>query len=83
VDMSTINSGNIYLYYATGRMTIGNDAKMSLRAAGTAGEAFGANIYIANGRINIGNRSELHLTARANSPALSMYASGAHFEMSE
>lgn len=83
VDMSTINSGNIYLYYATGRMTIGNDAKMSLRAAGTAGEAFGANIYIANGRINIGNRSELHLTARANSPAISMYASGAHFEMSE
>ncbi|MDU3373532.1 MAG: WxL domain-containing protein [Enterococcus casseliflavus] len=83
VDMSTINSGNIYLYYATGRMTIGNDVKLFLRAAGTAGEAFGANIYIANGRIEIGNRSELNLTARANSPAISMYATGAHFEMSE
>ncbi len=40
-------------------VTIGNDVKLFLRAAGTAGEAFGANIYIANGRIEIGNRSEL------------------------
>lgn len=83
VDMSTINAGNIYLYYATGRMIIGDDVKMTLRTAGTGGEAYGANIYIQNGRIDIGNRSELHLNARANSPAISMYASGAHFEMSE
>ena len=68
VDMSTINAGNIYLYYATGRMIIGDDVKMTLRTAGTGGEAYGANIYIQNGRIDIGNRSELHLNARANSP---------------
>ncbi len=33
--MSTINAGNIYLYYATGRMIIGDDVKMTLRTAGT------------------------------------------------
>ena len=74
VDMSTINAGNIYLYYATGRMIIGDDVKMTLRTAGTGGEAYGANIYIQNGRIDIGNRSELHLNARANSPAISIGA---------
>lgn len=83
VELSTISSGNIMLYYNTGKMTIGDDVKMEVTASGTGGEANGANIMIANGNLTIGKRSEIILNPRFNSPAITLTGSGSQVDLLE
>lgn len=72
VEMSTISSGNLDFYNTNARLILGNNARLSLNANGSAGEAGGANIrFVAgNGRIELGKGAELALNTQNNSPAV-------------
>lgn len=83
VELSTINAGNILLYYSTGQFRVGDDVRLTMTSAGNSGEAYGANIFIQNGNLLVGNNSEVVFNARANSPAISLNSTGARFEIGE
>lgn len=72
VEMSTISSGNLDFYNTNARLILRNNARLSLNANGSAGEAGGANIrFVAgNGRIELGKGAELALNTQNNSPAV-------------
>lgn len=72
VEMSTISSGNLDFYNTNARLILGNNARLSLNANGSAGEAGGANIrFVAgNGRIELGKGAELALNTQNNSQAV-------------
>lgn len=72
VEMSTISSGNLDFYNPNARLVLGDNARLSLNANGSAGEAGGANIrFVAgNGRIELGKGAELTLNTQNNSPAV-------------
>ena len=72
VEMSTISSGNLDFYNTNARLVLGDNARLSLNANGSAGEAGGANIrFVAgNGRIELGKGAELALNTQNNSPAV-------------
>ncbi len=72
VEMSTISSGNLDFYNTNARLVLGDNARLSLNANGSAGEAGGANIrFVAgNGRIELGKGAELTLNTQNNSPAV-------------
>lgn len=72
VEMSTISSGNLDFYNTNARLILGNNARLSLNANGSAGEVGGANIrFVAgNGRIELGKGAELALNTQNNSPAV-------------
>ncbi|MER2117305.1 MAG: pectate lyase-like adhesive domain-containing protein, partial [Enterococcus casseliflavus] len=72
VEMSTISSGNLDFFNTNARLILGDNARLSLNANGSAGEAGGANIrFVAgNGRIELGKGAELALNTQNNSPAV-------------
>ncbi|MDV7738049.1 hypothetical protein PSH02_13655 [Enterococcus casseliflavus] len=72
VEMSTISSGNLDFFNTNARLILGDNARLSLNANDSAGEAGGANIrfFTGNGRLELGKGAELALNTQNNSPAV-------------
>ena len=72
VEMSTISSGNLDFFNTNARLVLGDNARLSLNANGSGGEAGGANIrfFTGNGRLELGKGAELVLNTQNNSPAV-------------
>lgn len=84
VEFSSINSGNIDLMNANGRLMIGNDVEMSLRVTGVGiGEALGANLAIRQGSVTVGDNSKINFYPQNNYPAITLPGANSRFEMSE
>lgn len=85
INLSSINSGNIDLLRANGRLTVGDNVEMTVAVNGNGtGEALGANIAVRDsGNVTIGNNSKLELLPQRNYPAITLVSANSLLEMKE
>ncbi|MGL9847812.1 hypothetical protein IGJ91_002982 [Enterococcus sp. DIV0765f] len=85
INLSSINSGNIDLLNANGRLTVGDNVEMTVAVNGNGtGEALGSNIAVrSSGNVTIGNNSKIELLPQNNYPAITLPGANSRFEMKE